>query len=180
MDFCDKTGTPVYGLVFKNELDKEKFLKFLLVFMKSSKPKDIVIRENDSNELTEVIMDDPAIASSIISSVVMAAPLLIILLLNLVFFIHKLIKWRKERLANTELENSLNHELFSRQEKDDPAFFIYNHMVRNIEHVINGQGRALLLCGPPGMSKTYTVRRTLYFNQKRPLKDYVIVKNKWK
>ena len=53
---------------------------------------------------------------------------------------------------------------------------MFSTLENYIKLVMNKQINSLILCGPPGMSKTYMVRRTMYFENKTPGRDYVIEK----
>ena len=90
-------------------------------------------------------------------------------------WIVKLLKASEER-TTSKLEDENNKLLFYSQEKNDPAFAMFGNMVKNINMVIKNQAMAVIICGPPGMSKTYTVRRTLHFSGLKPGKDYSIEK----
>jgi len=88
----------------------------------------------------------------------------------------KVKNWASEKLANRS-ENDLNKKLFSDQQKDDSRFNMYNKMIKSIELLIhNPRVKSLIICGMPGTSKTYMVRRTFYFNNQKHGKDYVILK----
>jgi replication-associated recombination protein RarA len=51
---------------------------------------------------------------------------------------------------------------------------MYRTLQNYIGHITSGKANALILCGPPGMSKTYIVRRTLHFEGYKPRADYNI------
>ena len=80
-----------------------------------------------------------------------------------------------EKYAAIKAEEQLNQSLFGSQTGNEPAFNIYSSAIQAVEQVIRGSYNGCILCGPPGMSKTYIVRRTLYFNHVPPSK-YAIVK----
>jgi len=84
--------------------------------------------------------------------------------------------WYQKRYASTTLEKKVSDGLFSTQQAHEPAFAIYNNVVNLTKHVITGKARAVIIYGPPGMSKTYIVRRTLHFSGLQPKKDFEIVK----
>jgi hypothetical protein len=83
---------------------------------------------------------------------------------------------RDEEHAKVVAEQRLNQFLFKGQSKDDAAFDIYKTTVAYIHNLINGKSRGVILYGSPGTSKTYIVRRTLFFSNLRPERDYTIVK----
>jgi hypothetical protein len=87
-----------------------------------------------------------------------------------------IISSRDEDHAKVTAEQRLNEFLFQGQKKDEAVFDIYKTTVGYIHNLIDGKGRGVVLYGMPGTSKTYIVRRTLYFAKLTPDKDYVIVK----
>lgn len=84
--------------------------------------------------------------------------------------------WAHERYVSGPAEEAINKQLFQGQDPDDPAFAVYDNLKQYINFIVEKKANALIVCGPPGMSKTYTVRRTLHFAGKRPGRDYVIEK----
>jgi hypothetical protein len=78
--------------------------------------------------------------------------------------------------ASTTSEDKLNQFLFKDQKKDEEAFSSYRVIINNITNVINNITKGLVLYGKPGTSKTYMVRRTLYFAGLKPNLDYTITK----
>lgn len=88
----------------------------------------------------------------------------------------KAINWLGERYVAGPLEREINEKLFAGQKEEDTAFARYQALVTYIKHVTVGKGIALIICGPPGMSKTYIVKRTLFFQKLRPRVDYVVEK----
>jgi len=88
----------------------------------------------------------------------------------------KVRNWQQEREAASSLEQRINDSLFSDQTGNEPAFAIYNKLVTYLKHIVSKQARALIICGPPGMSKTYMVRRTFHFAKLNPGDDYVMLK----
>jgi hypothetical protein len=92
------------------------------------------------------------------------------------FWIRKVINKQVERHAETTLEKEINDELFGGQTGKEPEFAIYDDLVRHIKFVTEGNAKALIICGPPGTSKTYMVRRTLHFGRLKPGSDYNIAK----
>ena len=82
----------------------------------------------------------------------------------------------EENRARTTIEQKINKELFKNQTGDEPVFNVYAELNQSVDYVINGASTSLIIHGPPGMSKTYTVRRRLYFSGLKPGSDYVILK----
>jgi len=91
-------------------------------------------------------------------------------------FIMSIYKWFAERHIAGPAEQKLNQQLFQGQTAEDSAFGLFAGIQRYLQHIIDKRANALILCGPPGMSKTYTTRRTFYFKGLRPRIDYVIEK----
>jgi hypothetical protein len=73
-------------------------------------------------------------------------------------------------------EQQINQKLFNGQKYDEPAFKMYANLQNFIKYVALGKAPAVIICGPPGTSKTYIVRRTFYFEGLKPGSDYRIEK----
>lgn len=88
----------------------------------------------------------------------------------------KIKNWFQEKHASSA-ENDLNKKLFEGQNGKEPEFECYNKLINSIELIINNSRvKSLIICGIPGTSKTYIVRRTLYFNKLKNGKEYVLMK----
>ena len=98
---------------------------------------------------------------------------LVLLLRNMFIQVYN---WRQEKEVEGRIEKEMNQNLFQGQGKNDSGFELFNNLKEHIEFIINKHSNALIIYGPAGMSKTYTVRRTLYFNNVKPGKEYVIEK----
>lgn len=90
--------------------------------------------------------------------------------------IKEIINRRTERLMAGKAIQEENEKLFKGQQENEPAFEMYSKLQNFIKFVIKGKAPAMILCGPPGMSKTYIVRRTFHFQKLVPGKDYVLEK----
>lgn len=109
--------------------------------------------------------------------IISAVPLLITLSFLLYFHIRKVINWSIEQNAMSNIENDINSKLFSKQKKNDSAFKDYETTISYIESLTTNKNMvSLILCGPPGTSKTYIVRRTMYFSGLQAGSDYRIEK----
>ena len=100
------------------------------------------------------------------------APLLVLLMVQGIFW---LIEWYKVYKIE-KLEQTINTSLFETQKENEPAYAIYGKLISYIKNVISGPAPALIICGPPGTSKTYIVRRTLHFQGFKSPQDYSIAK----
>ena len=81
-----------------------------------------------------------------------------------------------ERHISGPAEQKINEQLFTDQDKNDSRYAIFSNLQNYVEHLITKDANGLVIFGPPGMSKTYTIRRTLYFNGLKPRKNYNIAK----
>ena len=82
-----------------------------------------------------------------------------------------------ESRSQSVLEKRINDTLFQGQTGEELEFEKFNKLKNSILNVVkNPRARALILAGPPGMSKTYTLRRTLHFAGLNPGKDYIFVR----
>ena len=101
----------------------------------------------------------------------------VLMLVGMVYYYVTRVRNKAQEFSSAYfMEKEINDSLFSGQKKDEPAFYIYKEIIEYIQLVIDKKLKALILCGPPGMSKTYIVRRTLHFSGKRPLFEYNIAK----
>jgi len=92
------------------------------------------------------------------------------------YYFIKLKNWIMEKYVDGPLESKLNRELFVGQEKNEPAYQMYSEVVSFIKQIIYGKSPAFIICGPPGMSKTYILKRTFYFEGIKPGSQYKIEK----
>ena len=88
----------------------------------------------------------------------------------------KIHNWLTENVIVPKEEQKMNEELFVGQTKRDSAFIQYQTTVNHINLLTHGNANAIILCGPPGMSKTYIVKRTLFLDGYIPHKEYIIEK----
>jgi hypothetical protein len=184
IDAIDYTGFPIEGYVIKPDKTNDEVLKFINELLEaykiSSKGKQKINESNvaDSGKKTiaEQIMSEGRVMNLVKPFWVPITFLSIGTIAKMYYLIASVIKWTKEKYVAGPVEQKINHALFSDQMKREPVFDAYAGTINFIEHVIEGNAPAFIICGPPGMSKTYIVRRTLYFNDMLPGKDYTIVK----
>lgn len=128
---------------------------------------------NIRSMLKALFKENPLIAAYVS---IMAIIFFIPVIFKFIFLIKTVKNWLTERYVLGPAEQKINDSLFKGQKSDEPAFAMFDTLKQYINHIINKRGHALIICGPPGMSKTYTVRRTLYFAGLKPAKDYSIEK----
>jgi len=174
----DITLRPAMFFEFKDDFDLNGFIKFVGDFISKSKFRVPAkrIREN-----LDIIKEDFWARTGdffvlkvvpIISGIVTVTSLILI-----AWYYFKTVKYATEEYyVNTKIESDLNKELFQGQAKNESGFEMFNRLENYIKLVLDKRINSLILCGPPGMSKTYMVRRTLHFEGKSPGKDYKIEK----
>ena len=184
MDIYDKKGNPAAGLHFKNTLPEKELLKFISDLPNSLKYKNVnenyvldsylsIIQEGGFKNFRQILNDNPVIKAQLLMTF---APLAFAIALGFKWYITKYTKWREERRVEGPVEKKMNNDLFIGQKYNDPAFKMYLDLQNFIKFVALGKAPAIILCGPPGMSKTYIVRRTFHFENLVPGKDFNIEK----
>jgi len=172
VDIFDKSGNPTAGLEIKPDLDENKFLKLISELTKSIKytneSKEISL-DNYLSHLNEKINLPPEAIMPIFTGIIVAAS-------TIHYYVTKYLNRKKEKESSGPAEQSINDKLFSGQKYDEPEFKMYANLQNFIKFVVLGKAPAVILCGPPGMSKTYIVRRTFHFEKLVPGKDYMIEK----
>jgi len=170
---------PALFFEFKNDFDEEGFLKFLGKLISTSKFKTPKRRVGEHVNIPTYLKekmdnDDKAI---LIIKAVMSSILALSSIILLVRYYFTIVKHAAEEYyVNTTIEKELNQELFSGQEKQESGFAMFSNLESYINMILDKRLNALIICGPPGMSKTYMVRRTLHFANKEPGKHYRIEK----
>lgn len=191
IDFFGKNMKPVAGMIFKDDESNENIEKFVLEMMNDLKP---VVTENKTlrdEYFDKIIINEINPFKTIMKVGRFIADMPIDVKVQLGFFgfimgltavakwwylIKKVIIWSKEKYVEGPLEKKLNNELFKGQQKNEPAYAMYSRLVDFITHIIHGKQPAFIICGPPGMSKTYIVKRTFHFEKLSPGRDYRIEK----
>jgi len=173
---------PAVFFEFKDDFDENGFFKFVGDFISKSKFKmpakkgtkvdEGLLVEDDSDEREFRRAQTLAKVMGYISGILTIGSLL-----TIAYYYFKTIKYAaQEYLVNSKVENDLNKQLFQGQQKNESGFEIFSTLENYINLVLERKINSLILCGPPGMSKTYMVRRTLHFAGKSPGKDYIIEK----
>ena len=192
-DICDEKFNAYYGFELKDNLTKEdiismvkdivdnKKIKSLILAAKAegynlrklakqliTKDTEINLNEGDNVSIDQKIMKWYGLIATIIGLIG------VLILLNSKY--KKFKYWREEVNAETSIETDINNSLFKGQKEDENGFEIYANLVNFIKQVVDGPFPAVIICGPPGTSKTYIVRRTFYFMNLKPGKEYKIEK----
>ncbi len=173
-DVCDKKWEPIQGLLFKSTPSEEKLIKCISAASDPSITRKIISKFKKNKYKTEAMdMDTYGKLMMTISSLV---PMLIILITFVSFHIRKQMQYKHQYEAETEAEKDINNSLFKDQTRNEPAFSIYSKLISFIENTLKGSFPAVIICGQSGVGKTYLLRRTFYFNNLIPRKDYTIEK----
>jgi hypothetical protein len=90
-------------------------------------------------------------------------------------FYQGIVRWQAEYQSN-KMETTSNSDLFIGQQENDPAFIHYDKVNRYVKGVADGKLRSVILYGPPGMGKTFLVKRCLHFAGLKPNSDFVEIK----
>ena len=161
-DICDNRLEPsAIKVVFKPN-QKDTFLKFIgmavMLINKKALKESIILNESFSDSLRQLL-----------------AAFFPYLVIGGIILYGVIWAWVHERKMN-KLETDTNEALFSKQKEDEPAYAIYFKTTAFVKNVMDGPFSGLILCGPPGTSKTYIVRRTLFFLGKKSGQDYNVSK----
>ena len=185
IDFLNEKHKPVKSLIMNNKLTKAKFLEMISFLGKeksyvSKKFVNKLTKEdyNLSEETPVIDIDIDSKVDKMMNKLMFVQILLplISLIFIFYFYIKEVINNIKELEAETRRETQTNLELFSKQTGNEPEFIIYKKIEEYLKTVIDKKMNGLLLYGPPGVSKTYIVRRTIYFSKLKPAYDYKIAK----
>ena len=197
IDILSDRLIPVVGIIFKENPTNEELVGFITDYKKGIMKESVV--EDYLNYLSEgpilvgagVAAGQAASKSPVFRKILKAmftdpqiAPTVYLMLFTtgLVaiakwwYLIKRIINWGKEKYVEGPVERKLNQALFGTQTKDEPAFAMYSRLSDFVNHIIHGKQPAFIICGPPGMSKTYIVKRTFHFSGLRPGADYRIEK----
>ncbi len=181
---------PAVTFVIKPTMEDKKLLEFIGKLVSKSKykvPKRKITKESIEKDsryfIQELNMpaidpDTPTWLKVILASAYAMYGIFMALLVILMFWgwIESVWNWFQEKYVSGPLERKINDQLFAGQEKNDSAFSHYADLTNFIEFVLDGNQPAMIICGKPGLSKTYILRRTLHFKGLKPGKDYAIEK----
>lgn len=174
---------PAVGIELDPNIPDDKLILFITKLLTTTKFKKVnesfnCVDEylyNDAKMLMEVNIAkffrnvDPA---TLINGVILA--LTVFMLIR--YYIIKIRNMKTEYETAGKKEEEINQKLFLGQKYDDPAFKMYLKLQNFIKFVALGKAPAVIICGPPGTSKTYIVRRTFHFEGLKPGTDYRIEK----
>jgi hypothetical protein len=181
IDICSIRGEPAYGFSLSDEMSAEEALNFVGDLASSTTYSTKVNESFDLNEQMtwsgiKAAAKDPENLPMLIYSGLLGIMLVTSLIMKYRYYFKKIYNWAYEKHVSGPLETKLNNSLFAGQTENEAPFRMYSTAAGYIKFVALGKAIALILCGPPGMSKTYLVRRTLHFAGLKPRKDYVIEK----
>lgn len=152
-----------------NQINSTTKIKSVYSHIKSTIGIRGLISKINGNTIKEEL--SPDVKAKLIETLV---PMIFALIFGLMFWIKRLKYKIQEHNVETEVERDINNSLFKGQKENDSAFEDYTHLQSFIKQTIGGPYPAIIICGPPGTSKTHMIRRTFYFNKLRPGDDYII------
>jgi hypothetical protein len=183
MDFCDKTGKPIYGIVFKRNISEKTFVKFFNKFVGNAVDYRIgkkVIKEDFLlNEKINLLLESKLnldMSASLLGGIMVMTLNILALILIISIYIKSIKNRMEEKKTESNIEQKINQEIFKGQTGKESEFDIYSNLTKYLDLVMDGKLNGILLCGPPGTSKTYMVRRNLFFKGLKAGKDYSILK----
>jgi len=186
LDFCGLDLRPGPSFILK-PMPKDKFLEFIgEVLNKGTYKEPKIIKDNYSpNYVSKKFLDEADIGGSaariygkIISYLSILSGFFVALgtIWLAVSYIIKIRNWYTQKRVESTIEQQINESLFSGQKGGEPAFALFDKLSKYLKYITDGNAKALIIYGPPGMSKTYTIRRTFYLAGLKPATDYVIEK----
>lgn len=194
IDIFNKDQSRCAVIELKSGLPEDKLLQFIsrsAIAIKFTNQKFKKIKENNStiekylsylNENDKYSYDSSKTKSLkwemfFLKSVTISSGIATIMaLFILISFYIKVIRNQIEAYKASKLEEEINQNLFKGQKQDEPAFNIYSKLQHFVIRVLEGKTPAAIICGPPGTSKTYILRRVLHFKNLKPIRDYNIIK----
>jgi len=180
IEIYNKKMEPAIAIDLNPEIPDDKLLSFISKLTLAIKYKSLT-KENIVEEyLYSLILSEGAmskILSKIDPRLILNGILMITALFALIrYYILTIRNMKEERESAGKKEQEINQKLFKGQKYDEPAFKMYANLQNFIKYVALGKAPAVIICGPPGTSKTYIVRRTFYFEGLKPGSDYRIEK----
>lgn len=180
IDICNRRLEPIYGGMVKNDtMNKQVIIKMISYIGLSkklgnwadavNKLKSLLVKK-ESNDI-----DKTEKRVLLFYQALMVGLTLLSVLIAFKFYFKQYINW-KELTDSYKAEQEVNKALFVSQQAEEPAFSLYHKLIIALTSVINSKSTSLILYGPPGMSKTYMVRRTLFFANLKPGRDYIFEK----
>lgn len=154
-----------------NKINYNKFINETASEYNSESVSENYLNEADKEADFEFNLDKLGMVTSILAVLTSVIALSAVLKYYIIKF-----KNAKEVYNTRRLEEKNNRILFQGQKYDESAFEMYTNLQTFLTNVIKGKSPAAILCGPPGTSKTYMVRRVCYFEGLKYGKDYTIEK----
>jgi len=191
MDIYNQKMEPASGFVFDGKMPIDKFIEFFGEIGATSKVKplrehlnlkrDNFLQEKYNTPLDEFMIPGLGDTKGMPPEVkIFGGVYGFLIALNVMwkyrYYFTKFKNWLYERYVSGPLEQEINDKLFNSQKKEEPAFKMYYGLIEFIKYTTREKSPAFMICGPPGTSKTYIVRRTLHFEGLKPRKDYSIEK----
>jgi len=91
-------------------------------------------------------------------------------------YYYTFLKYKVIEIESTSAEKQLDKILFKNQDLSKNAFRHYSEMYDYLSLVIDNKRNGVLIGGPPGTGKTYTLRKFFYSKHLKYGKDYEIIK----
>jgi hypothetical protein len=172
VDLINLNGVPKYTIYGLNVMSKDDLLKSLGGLFQDSKSRAIMMSEGFANKVAEKILN--WMATPIGQIITTLSPILLGVIVTGGYYGIKAINSVKERMLFASGELKRDEAMFSGQTENDNAFKMYENTVQHLKMLIDNEANGVILAGPPGTSKTYIVRRTLYFSGLKHGPDYKI------
>lgn len=170
IDIFNERMTNYVSVILKPDIPEKYIILFISNLPTSVKYKNI--KSTIGTYLEQLTPEKFMLYSTVAQGLI----LLTTIFLLIRFYIIKILNKIEEEKSAGPREQEINNELFKNQKENEPAFKMYSKLQNFIKYVALGKAPAVILCGPPGMSKTYIVRRTFHFSKLVPGKDYAIEK----
>jgi len=180
IEIYNKKMEPAIAIDINPDIPEDKLLMFISKLPLATKYKSLTegnILENYLNKLTLTEGKLSQILSRIDPAIILNGILMVTALIAVIRYYVISIRNKKEEYESSgPREQQINQKLFKGQKYDEPAFKMYANLQNFIKYVALGKAPAVIICGPPGTSKTYIVRRTFHFEGLKPGSDYRIEK----
>jgi hypothetical protein len=171
---------PAIAVDLNPDIPEDKLLVFISKLPSAAKYKSLSEGNIVQEYLNSLILAEGGISkilTKIDPRMILNGILLVTALFAVIrYYILRIRNMKEEYESAGKREQEINQKLFKGQKYNDPAFKMYANLQNFIKYVALGKAPAVIICGPPGTSKTYIVRRTFYFEGLKPGSDYRIEK----